>query len=408
MRLAVVPHPTLGPLMGGPGWRYWRLAGALAAQHEVTVLAPPGSSPPEPDGPPLEALPPPELAAAAARYDAVVTQGIWISPLRDGAFLGATRLLLDYYDPLCVELPEHYAALPQDPHASRRYDDHIRRMAYLMGQADALLVANARQRDLVLGMALATGAMRLEDFQAEGGPGRRLLEVPCGTDPGAPPRTSDDALGLAWGGGTWGWFDTDLALELARRLHRHDPRYRLVVPGGEPPGPAGRLADASGMGARVHQDAALAAAVDWHPGWRPRDQFLAILAGCRLGLSLNPAGEESRFAHRTRVLDYLTAGLPCVLSAGDALAEEGAREGWARVVPPGDVEAAVAACRTLAPDGPERTAALAAAARGSQARRWSRVVAPLARYLDDPPARRPRQPWLWSALTHQLRRLPGL
>src|SRR3712207_7857570 len=53
--------------------------------------------------------------------------------------------------------------------------------------------------------------------------------------------------------------------------------------------------------------------------------------------SLHAAGLEGRFASRTRVLDYLAAGLPVVCSSGDTMSDVVAAHGLGEVVPPQDV-----------------------------------------------------------------------
>jgi hypothetical protein len=402
MRVAVLTLAELGARMTGPGWRAWGLASTLSrAGVPAEVVAPPGSAAPEPGGPPVVPLPAAAAARWAARADVVITQGAWLSPLRDGGALARPRLVLDLYDPLPLELPAHYAGrATRRPEA--RYQLALRRLRYWLGTADAALVAEDRQADLALGMVLAGGGGRMADAAGEACWERRLLRVPCGVPPAPPlpePELPADILGLAWAGGLWGWFDLEAAEELARSLHGEDPRYRLVVVGAQPPGKDGELTRPAPSGPSVHV----------LPGWRSRAAYLAVLDRCRVGLCLAPPGLESRFAHRTRVLDHLAAGLPTVFTGGDPLGERAAREGWGRVVPHGDAAALLAATRELAEDGPVRSAACVAAAEAAGALAWDRVVEPLLAYLDDPPPRRrARLGWPWSALAHQLWRIPGV
>lgn len=408
-RVALAPVAPMGPGMGGPGWRCWRLAQALSRDHQVTLLAPPDSQPPEPGGPEVVPLTPPQRAEALADFDVLVTQGVGLSPWRDGRALEQVRLLLDLYDPLPLELPHHYAA-SQHPRAEGRYADHLRLLRFLLPRAEAVVVANQRQRDLFLGMLVATGALGAREQVEDPWLDQRLLLVPSGVDevPSAPPAPGDEALRIAWGGGTWGWFDLDTALLAAFELHREDPRYRLLLPGGVPEGVSRGLADHRAWQGRARRAKLFGAALELHPGWRPRAAFLDQLRGCRVGLCLAPAGLESRFSHRTRILDYLAAGLPCVVSGEDPLGDEGAQEGWAVKVPPGDVDAILAAVTELAQDGPARSAALEAVARAAAARSWEAAAEPLRRHLARPRPAARAGGWAWGAVAHQLRRLPGL
>jgi glycosyltransferase involved in cell wall biosynthesis len=135
-----------------------------------------------------------------------------------------------------------------------------------------------------------------------------------------------------------------------------------------------------------------------------REEYLALLAQCRVGLSLAPEGVEAHFAHRTRVLDYLTAGLPCVLSGGDSLAEEAEREGWGRAIPAGNLRATAKAVRELSEDGPRREIALQAVRRARKERLWKHCVRSLEDYLELPSSGFQVPSWPWSALEHQLTR----
>jgi glycosyltransferase involved in cell wall biosynthesis len=86
------------------------------------------------------------------------------------------------------------------------------------------------------------------------------------------------------------------------------------------------------------------------------------------------------------VLDYIWAGLPSVVSDGDAVGELVEREGLGRAVAPGDDEAFAAACAELL-ERPEPATARAEAL--APALRWGRAAAPLVDYCAA--AERPRR-----------------
>ena len=89
--------------------------------------------------------------------------------------------------------------------------------------------------------------------------------------------------------------------------------------------------------------------------WVPYEERGAWLLEADLGVSAHPAHLETRFAYRTRIADYLWAGLPVVTSAGDVLGDLVAPRGLGRAVPPGDDAAFAAACAELLADrGPAR------------------------------------------------------
>ena len=93
---------------------------------------------------------------------------------------------------------------------------------------------------------------------------------------------------------------------------------------------------------------------------------------------------ETRLAFRTRIVDYIWAGLPIVTSAGDVLAEAVAAEDLGRVVSVQDVDGWVAALTELL-DNPDAYATSARNARAAAARfRWPDVVQPLVRLVEAP------------------------
>jgi hypothetical protein len=106
------------------------------------------------------------------------------------------------------------------------------------------------------------------------------------------------------------------------------------------------LARAEGLEGRVH----------FNEGWVPYEERGAWLAEADLGVSAHLDHLEARFSFRTRILDYLWAGLPVVTASGDALGDLVASRGLGRAVEPGDPAAFAGACRELLEDAAEREA----------------------------------------------------
>jgi hypothetical protein len=77
--------------------------------------------------------------------------------------------------------------------------------------------------------------------------------------------------------------------------------------------------------------------------WVPYADWPNVLLESDAALTLHPRDTlEARLAFRTRVLDYLWAGLPTVASRGDVLAELIEANGLGAVVPPEDPSAVAA------------------------------------------------------------------
>jgi glycosyltransferase involved in cell wall biosynthesis len=394
----LVSMDTVGPSMAGPGIRYVELARALAVRHRVT-LAVPGPTPAEP------VIPGVRLVGYAGRralhallpgHQTLVTQ--LVQPrLVAAARRAGLRVVLDGYDPVIIEGLAGSSSLPAA--AQRRRNDRLTAwVAYSLGAADALVCASERQRDLWLGSLLTLGRIDPGVYAADPTLRAVLDTVPFGLPDAAPQATGLDVrarLGLRaddfvllWGGGLWNWFDPLTAVRAAVRAAAEVPGLRLVFLAGPRPR-SGR-----GDGAMAERTRELAAELDpagatvvFVDAWVPYAERIDYLLAADVGLSIHPAHVETRFAFRTRILDYLWAGLPVLTSEGDIWADvvEGADLGV--VVPCQDVDALVKAMVQLGQDGPGRRRQGERARAEAERHRWSVVAAPLLSMVEpDAPA----------------------
>jgi glycosyltransferase involved in cell wall biosynthesis len=118
----------------------------------------------------------------------------------------------------------------------------------------------------------------------------------------------------------------------------------------------------------------------FNEGWLPYDRWAAHLAGADVGVSTHLLHIETHFSFRTRVLDYLSAGLPTVLTEGDTLSAEIAAAGVGVAVPPGDPGAIAAALDAMLTTPPSRQDVAGFAARYA----WSAVCGPLLAFAGRP------------------------
>jgi glycosyltransferase involved in cell wall biosynthesis len=97
-----------------------------------------------------------------------------------------------------------------------------------------------------------------------------------------------------------------------------------------------------------------------------------------VGVSTHFASIETRFAFRTRILDYFWAGLPTVTTGGDVLAALVESRNLGRTVAPGDVEGWAHALQDFLDDQDElaRIKANLESVRAELA--WPKVIEPLA------------------------------
>jgi len=112
--------------------------------------------------------------------------------------------------------------------------------------------------------------------------------------------------------------------------------------------------------------------------WLSYDDREALLSESDVGVTLHPIHVETHFSLRTRVLDYLWARLPVVITEGDITSEWVAEYGLGEAVPEFD-ESAVAGALNRILDRPKESWAPAFVPL-QDSLEWSQVVKPLARY----------------------------
>jgi glycosyltransferase involved in cell wall biosynthesis len=188
---------------------------------------------------------------------------------------------------------------------------------------------------------------------------------------------------LLWGGGLWPWLDPLTAIRAMALLRDRHPRIKLLFPGTRHPNPA-----MAAMPNQVAAAKALAAELGVldsgvHFGdWLPYSRWPHVLQECDVALTLHFDTVETRLAFRSRVLEYIWAGLPIVATSGDATSDLIARHGLGVITPEGDAAAVAAAIDQLLTEPRRQRAASFAAARAEL--NWEQAAAPLVRYCRNP------------------------
>ncbi len=391
-----------GSLMAGPAVRCLELASACrAAGLEVTVAAPEGSGP-GPTGCELVTYNPHDpdaLATAARAASAVVVPGTALARF-PGIMAADVPIAVDLYCPFLLENLERHRQgnhAPGQPPAAgtSAYVNELRGLNTALARGDFFLCADARQRDYWLGALTAlhrvSPATYGEDPQLFG----FIATVPFGC-PAEPPTPSSPAFrgevaGLAaeseiilWGGGLSPWFDVETLIRAVAEVRTSRPAAALVLLGAQHPNPDVPESPAvAAARALAHNLGLLDAGVFFVP-WVPYADRGRYLTEAALGVSTHGAHLEAHFAFRTRLVDYLWAGLPMVLTRGDGLGARCAALGAALAVDPGDVEGLAHALLRGLDDADWRRRATEACADIASDFTWARVAHPLRAWLQAP------------------------
>ena len=399
-RILIISTDVVGTTMAGPGIRALELARALARAAHTVVLAVPGGS----DLTDAQVTITPYVygqldtfAPHLAWAEVLVGQG-FVFEAHPELLASAVPLALDLYDPLILESLDLYAGA--DPAmVEQQAARYLRLTLAQLQRGDFFFCATKRQRDYWLGALTAAGRLTPALVAHADRELRALIDlVPSGIAAvpparGAPvlrgvhPAIPADAVLLLWAGGLWDWFDPLTVVRAVAELRDTCPRLRLCFFAGARPNPHGAPFRTRGA-EQVHTLAAELGVLDREvimlDAWVPYVERGLYLAEADLGVSAHRPGVETRFAFRTRLLDYLWARLPLLGTTGDSLGELIAQRGAGLLVPPGDVTGWCAAISQLYHDEPARAAAREAADQLAQSFTWDVVVRPLAAFCAAP------------------------
>jgi glycosyltransferase involved in cell wall biosynthesis len=346
----------------------------------------------------------------AASHDVVIAQRLPVATMLHLTHT-KTRSIYDLYVP---SLLESLAYLSREPgkDAAGRFTHERAVEDVVLSTGSAFVCASERQRDYWLGRLAALGRLDVDSFATD--PSGRLLVdvVPFGLDQPPPTREPDVALPgfgdgsfvLLWGGGIWNWLDPLTVIRAVSELSKRRQDVRLVFMGTQHPSEViGEMAMAREAMELANRLGVAGQSVVFNEGWLPHDERWRWLSAANVGVSAHFADLETRYAYRTRMLDYLAAGLPILTTRGDHFGDLVSERGLGLSMAAGDVDGWVEAIELLRDDREKYQQARAAVAAARSEHAWTTVVRPLFHLVErsaTPP--RPRRPELAKLRTREL------
>jgi GT2 family glycosyltransferase/glycosyltransferase involved in cell wall biosynthesis len=393
LRVLVVTGEPLTERIAGPAIRAWEIAAALSGDHEVRLVSSRGAEVTDPRFT-VEHVRPKELRAVTDWADVIVFQGF----LLDGArWLHRTKQIVvaDVYDPMHLEQLEQARDLgPEGRRAQVAAVTHV--LNQQLRRADFLLCASEKQRDFWLGQLAGVGRVNPAVYDEDESLDNLIAVVPFGIPDEPPvqrrhaikgtvPGIGPDDKVILWGGGIYNWFDPLTLLRAVARLSVDHPEVRLFFLGTKHPNPGvpemkiayetRELADELGLTDKV---------VFFNEGWVPYAERADYLLDADVGVSTHFHHVETAYSFRTRILDYLWAGLPVVATDGDAFGNLVREKGLGAAVGPEDVDGLTRALESMLFDAEASAAAKAAIAQIAPEFAWSRTLAPLVEFCRSP------------------------
>lgn len=386
----IISHDIVGPKMAGPGIRYWELARVLAHTLPVVLATPNAAQIPD-VGVRVWSYQPgvwESIAAVVETAATIVLCGDVLAWFPQLVQCGKP-LVIDGYDPHPLETLALFAGTPEQ---AQRHQERERILQMQCRAGDFFICASERQRDWWLGLLEANGRVNAQTYQADPSLRRLVDVVPFGlpaqppqhTKPvlkGVAPGIGPEAKVILWGGGLWEWLDPLTLLRAFPQVLARCPEARLVFPGTQHPNndvPAMRVYSRA---TQLVKDLSLESYV-FFGEWVPYADWQNYLLEADVGVALHFDTLETRMAFRTRVLDYIWAGLPMVLTEGDATSDLVVQHGLGRLVAFGDVDGVALALLDVLAQPREAWEARFPALRVQLM--WERAAEPLLRFCQSP------------------------
>lgn len=344
--------------MSGPAIRAVELARQLAHEHDVRLVSTTAADISLPGIQVARAHRRSQIRAVDAWCDILVFQGLLLDRFR--FLVGSSSLLVvDLYDPFHLEQLE----IAREATLGEREWEVAAAAGALNQQlqrGDFFLCASEKQRDFWLGALASVGRINPRTYDADSSLRALIDVVPFGV-PASPPerdrriirdgvrsiKESDTVV--LWGGGLYPWLDPFTLIHAMHQAVRIVPDLHLVLPSGQHPNPhIPPMATGSEARALAADLGLLDRHVHFLSEWVEYAQRGSLLLDADFGVSTHLDHVETRFSFRTRILDYLWAGLPVISTAGDFMGDLVDREGLGLTVPADDVPALTNALIKLA------------------------------------------------------------
>lgn len=359
LRVLVLCHDVVGKNMAGPGIRYQNVARVLSKHFSVTlgVFSEKNRADKE-----VIVVDPDTTAFHKVfdEHDVIFAQ--WLSPkMIDYAGRTGKFIVFDLYAPVPVEYLANleFSDKPVTKYQNEEFRAVVQMYKDYLAQGQLFTCSNERQRDFWAGYLTASNLYGPEDFRG-GKIHNNFLLCPMGIDPLPPSSTrklrksvkgiDKDDFVLLWTGGIWDWFDAQLIVRAMSKLK--DPSIKLVFLGTKHPNSIYKEEMKESLAARslAGQLNLLDKTIFFLDGWIPYEERGAYFKDADAAIYADKDSLETRFSHRTRVLDHFWAHLPTICSSGDYISDMIDRNGLGIVVEERSAEAFGRAIENLRDD----------------------------------------------------------
>jgi glycosyltransferase involved in cell wall biosynthesis len=326
------------------------------------------------------------------RHDAVFTRGLNIINSKKLSRYDIPMI----FDLLCPFFFENLEADKDSPgNFNSSLKENIDLINRLASRGDFFVCANENQRSFWLSALYKQKRITVDIYRQDPSLNDLIDIVPFGL-PTEKPFHSKNALKgavkgigandkvVTWFGGLWDWLDPISPISAMESLCKKRNDIKLVFIGIKHPDPRSKPHD---IYAKVMEKAGSSGLLNkniFFIDWVPYETRANYLLESDIGIITHRETLETKFSWRTRVLDYIWAGLPIVMTKGDPMSAIVENKSLGMTVDYNDPSSIEKAILKIIDDEGFRQKTKDNLARMSKEYEWKNVVKPIANFCKDP------------------------
>ncbi len=334
-KIGLISLDKVGKKMAGPGIRYLELGRHLSEKFDATLFVPDETDIKEKklkvacyDSTKSSR----DLGSKIRGCDVIIAQSLRPPLIKKIKSLGI-KYIADLYDPLAIEVLEYTKDDNQKLQQSTFEFNYYSLIISLLS-ADHMLCASDKQKDYYTGFLSGQKILNPNFYHKTPNLAKFISIAPFGLPEGKatpidreiffskfPGISKKDKI-IYWGGGIWNWFDPISVIKAVEQLSKERDDIKLFFLGTKHPNPkikTMKMASEALEYSKKHD--LLNKSVFFNFDWTPYDERVNYLGMSAIGISTHFDNTETRFSFRTRILDYLWAELPMILTRGDSMAD---------------------------------------------------------------------------------------
>lgn len=393
-KLLIVSNEVVSKEMAGPAIRVWNFAKVLSEYMDVILAIPNEVTLPEQEFKIVQYKNDNSLRDIINDVDIILSGGMtffsYPSIKNSDKFL-----IMDIYDPYNLASLAEY----KDESIDKRLKVH-KLVHYNLNEqlyyGDFFICASERQRDFWLGMLAALNRVNPYSYNEDSTLRKMIDVVPFGLPDSKPIHIRQvlkgkvegikkDDFVIIWGGGIYNWFDPLTLIKAMAEISKMRDDIKLFFMGVEHPNPEVKKLQLVSKTVNLAKKLGVYDKnVFFNFGWVEYDDRQNYLLESDVGVITHPEHIETRFSFRTRILDYLWAGLPIISTKGDYLSTLIEKNGLGIVTRDCNVQDLVDAIIKLSQDKKFYNQCINNIEKITGEFTWEKVCEPLVRFCKDP------------------------